>query len=116
MSAEALTELIKQQQQQITGLLEAMRQMPGMNAPVKVQVQQQAAAPADIRAERLQRLAVAMRKSNRVREFKHNKDSDIRKYIKKFDAELLTLKSMVGITDDLARGEYIPLFSPLYPI
>ena len=63
-----------------------------------------------IRADKLQRVALGLRKSNRVKEFKHNKDSNVRVYIKKFDEEVRALKVMVGIDNDLSNEEYIPLF------
>ena len=52
---------------------------------------------------------MAIRKKNRLKEFKHTKDSNIRTYIKKFEEELKSLKVMVGIADNLTRDEYIPL-------
>ena len=53
---------------------------------------------------------MGLRKSNRIKDFKHTKDSNVRTYLKRFDEELKSLKSMVGITDDLTREEYVPLF------
>ena len=51
-----------------------------------------------------------MRKSNRIKVFKANNDSDIRKFIKKFGEELKSLKPMVGIDDALTKEEYVPIF------
>ena len=53
---------------------------------------------------------MCMSKSNRIKVFKHTNDSDIRKYIKKFDEELKSLKPMVGIDNALIQAEYVPLF------
>ena len=97
------------QQQQITGLIQALQGMPGMAQPVAVNVNQAPLAPNVVRAEKVQRLAMAIRKTNRLKEFKHTKESNIRVYIKKFEEELKSLKVMVGIANDLERNEYIPL-------
>ena len=47
---------IMQQQQQITGLITAIRAMPGIDQPVNVTVQPAVPAAAVIRAEKVQRL------------------------------------------------------------
>ena len=99
-----------QQQNQITSLIEAIMVMPGVNAPVAVTVQPAQIAAEVVRADKVQRLAMCMRKSNRIKVFRHSNESDIRKYIKKFDEELKSLKSVVGITDALTQAEYVPLF------
>ena len=100
---------ILQQQQQISGLIEAIQGMPGIQRPVAVNVNPAPIAAHVVRAEKVQRLAMAIRKTNRLKEFKHTKDANIRTYIKKFEEELKSLKVMVGIADDLSRDEYIPL-------
>ena len=96
-----MAEKSEQQQAQITSLLTAIQGMPGINDPIRVTVQP---------AAQVQRLAIGLRKSNRVKDFKHTKDSNIRTYIKKFDEEIKSLKSMVGIANDLSKEEYVPLF------
>ena len=99
-----------EQQAQITNLLTAMQQMPGMREPVKVDVRPAVVSAADIRAEKVQKLALNMRKSNRFKVFKVHNDSDIKLFLKKFDEEVKSLKVMVGINDDLKKEEYIPIF------
>ena len=99
---------IMQQQTQVTSLLTAIQGMPGINDPIRVTVQPAAQADAAVRADKVQRLAIGLRKSNRVKDFKHTKDSNIWTYIKKFDEEIKSLKSMVGIANDLSRDEYVP--------
>ena len=69
---------ILEQQQQITGLITAIRGMPGIEQPVNVTVQPAAPAVAVVRAEKVQRLALGLRKSNRIKDFKHTKDSNVR--------------------------------------
>ena len=113
MSGEEIKELVAafvQQQSQITSLIDAIKIMPGVSAPVAVTVQPARVEADVVRAEKVQKLAMCMRKSNRIKVFRHTNDSDIRKYIKKFDEELKSLKPMVGINNDLTRAEYVPLF------
>ena len=105
-----MAEKSEQQQAQITSLLTAIQGMPGINDPIRVTVQPAAQDVAAVRADKVQRLAIGLRKSNRVKDFKHTKDSNIRTYIKRFDEELKSLKSMVGIANDLSRDEYVPLY------
>ena len=108
-SEQQQTQII-QQQTQITSLLTAIQGMPGINDPIRVTVQPAAQDVAAVRADKVQRLAIGLRKSNKVKDFKHTKDSNIRTYIKRFDEELKSLKSMVGIANDLTKEEYVPLF------
>ena len=109
-TGQPISDVIMQQQNQITSLIDAIKIMPGVSAPVTVTVQPARVEANVIRAEKVQKLALCMRKSNRIKVFRHTNDSDIRKYIKKFDEELKSLKPMVGITDDLTQAEYVPLF------
>ena len=101
---------ILQQQNQITGLIEAIKLMPGVQHPVAVTVEPAVIAPDVIRAKKVQKLALNMRKSNRIKIFKANNDSDIKLFIKKFDEELKSIKLMVGLPDDLNKEEYVPIF------
>ena len=99
-----------QQQNQIAGLIETIKSMPGVAAPVAVQVLPAALDPLVARAEKVQRLSMNMRKSSRLKVFKACNDSDIRIFIKKFQGELETLKQMVRIVDALTKEEYVPIF------
>ena len=79
-------------------------------APPTVNIQP---APPDqnaVRVEKVQRLAMSMRKSNRVKLFKASGESDVQKFLKRFTEELVTLKQMVVINDDLSKQEYVPIF------
>ncbi|MCP4254864.1 MAG: hypothetical protein GY775_15955, partial [Candidatus Scalindua sp.] len=51
-----------------------------------------------------------MRKSSRLKPFRVTADSNIKSFIKKFDEELVSMKTMVGIGDVLTNAEYIPIF------
>ena len=105
-----MAEKNEQQQMQIAGLIETIKNMPGVAAPVAVQVQPAAVDPLVARAEKIQRLSMNVRKSNRLKVFKACNDSDIRIFIKKFQSELETSKQMVGIADALTKEEYVPIF------
>ena len=96
-------------QAQIAGLIAAIQQLPQVGGPINVAVNHPAPDADVIRADKLQRIALGLRKSNRVQVFNHNKDSNIRIYIKKFDEEVRSLTSMVGIDNDLNDREYVPL-------
>ena len=105
---KTLVEQNKAQQTQITSLVDALKLMPGIAGPI--QVAAAAADPAAIRADKVQRVALGLRKSNRIKDFKHHKDSNIRIWIKKFEEEIKSLKTMIGIDSELTRDEYVPLF------
>ena len=79
-------------QAQIANLVASIQQMPGVAGPINVAVNQAAPDGAVIRADKLQRIAIGLRKSNRIKDFKHHKDSNVRMYIKKFDEEIRSLK------------------------
>ena len=105
-----LADTVKQQQEQITNLVQILQQMPGVQEPVRVNVQPAVIAAEVIRTEKVQKLALNMRKSNRFKPFKVTSDSDIKLFIKKFDEELKSLKVMVGIDNNLTKEEYVPIF------
>ena len=113
MSGEDMKKLVDTvvlQQGQIANLIETIKLMPGVAHPVVVNVQQAQIDPVIVRAEKVQRLSINMRKSNHIKVFKANNDSDIRKFIKKFGEELTSLKPMVGIDNALTKEEYVPIF------
>ena len=53
-----LVEQNKAQQDQIAGLVDAIKQMPGIAAPIQVAVAAAAADPVAIRADKVQRIAL----------------------------------------------------------
>ena len=71
-------------------------------------VEYRPAAPdaADIRAEKVQKINLSIRKSNRLKPFRVSADSDIRLFLKKFDEELQNMKVMVGLNGVLTKEEY----------
>ena len=97
------------QKQQFSELLAAIRHKPQLGGEIRAVVQPPPADAVAVRADKVQRLTLALRKSNKIRDFKDVLESDIREWVKKFDFEIDALKRMVGINNDLTREEYIPL-------
>ena len=98
-----MAETVNLQQQQIASLIDAIKAMPGIANPMAVNVH---TAPPDavaVRADKVQRLALCMRKSNRIKPFRF--DSDIQIFIKRFGEELTSLKQINGIDFVLTRDE-----------
>ena len=97
-----------QHHQEMADLIASIKDIQAVPPTVNVQP-----APLDqnaVRTEKVQRLAMSMRKSNRVKIFKASGESDINIFLKRFNEELVTLKKMVGINDNLSRQEYVPIF------
>ena len=68
------------------------------------------AAAAVARAEKISKIQINLRKSNKVREFKDSSEVIVKEELTKFDTELNTLKKMAGIVDDMRREEIVDLF------
>merc|ERR1712240_375212 len=82
-------------QQQIIELVQTLKSGPPQSAK---------------RKEQFQTLVLNFRKTNRLKQFNGNSESDIDLFFKKFHEELNTNKILVGLCSDLTRDEYIPLF------
>ena len=85
-----------------------MAQAPA--APVHVPVVPDAAAVAAVRADKVSKLGIALRKSYKVKEFKETHDGSVKEWLTRFDQEVTTLKKMSGVADDLSRDEIVELF------
>ena len=72
----SMEEKHNQQQVQITHLLETIQQMPGIANPINVQVQPAPQDAAAVRADKVPRLTIGLRKSNRIKDFRHTKESN----------------------------------------
>ena len=68
----------REQKKQINSLLEAMGNIPNLGAPLNVRVQAPVADPVATRSDKTQHMALGLRKSHRVKDFKHAKDSNTR--------------------------------------
>ena len=95
--------------QQLNELLQVFKNIPQIGGEIRAIVQPQQQNAQAVRAEKLQRLTLALRKSNKIKDFKDSLETDIKTWLKKFDFEIVALKRMVGIGDDLTDAEYIPL-------
>ena len=70
-----------------------------------------AAAPVVTRAEKISRMQLNLRKSNKLKEFKESTETGaVKEWLSRFETEIKTLKKMAGIADDLSRDEMIELF------
>ena len=69
--------------------------MPGIANPMAVNVLPAQPDAAAVRADKVQRLAVCMRKSNCVKPFRF--DSDILMFLKRFQEEIVSLMSITGV-------------------
>ena len=94
---------------QISMLIDVLKNIPKFGGELRAVVQPPRQDPVEVRAEKLQRLTLALRKSNKIKDFKDVLETDIKTWLKKFDFEIVALKRMVGIADYLTKEEYIPL-------
>ena len=70
-----------------------------------------AAAVVAARAEKISKMQLNLRKSNKLKEFKESTETGaVKEWLSKFNTEINTLKKMAGITDDLSRDELVELF------
>ena len=104
-------------QQTINNLLEEMARQrlaaPGeaAAAPPGDAAAARAAAAVVARAEKISKIQVNLRKSNKIKEFKESTEtSTVKEWLSKFDTEINTLKKMAGIAGDLSREEIVELF------
>ena len=64
-----------------------------------------------VRSDKIQKLNLNMRRSQRVKPFKVSGETDIKLFLKKFDEELTNIKSLVGLAgEDLKKEEFVPIF------
>ena len=103
------TEQGNESRRQISELIDVLKNIPKFGGELRAVVQPPRQDPVEVRAEKLQRLTLALRKSNKIKDFKDVLETDIKTWLKKFDFEIVALKRMVGIGDDLTDVEYIPL-------
>ena len=67
--------------------------------------------PEAVRSDKIQKLNMNMRRSQRVKPFKVSGETDIKLFLKKFDEELTNIKSLVGLAgEDLKKEEFVPIF------
>ena len=62
---------------------------------------------AQLRAEKLSKLSLALCKSGKLKDFKDSQDSNVHGWLKPFDQEILQLKKMSDIIDDLCYSNSV---------
>ena len=89
-----------------------MRAVPAPGGPALPGPDPDAAARAlaVARADKISKLGVSLRKSYKVKEFKDTNEGSVKEWLTRFDQEIMTLKRMSGIADDLTREEVVELF------
>ena len=89
-------------------LIAALAQRPQVQANQAGVVNQQP-DPVAVRASALSRVALGLRKSQKLKDFKHCQESDIKKWLRMFDIEVGAIKKIAGINGNLERQEYVDL-------
>merc|ERR1711888_46458 len=80
-------------------------------APPGDAIAARAAAVVVARAEKISKIQLNLRKSNKLKEFKESTEtSTVKEWLSRFDTEINTLKKMAGIAGDLSREEIVELF------
>ena len=79
---KTLAATVVEQQKQIADLLNVIKVMPGVQNPVEVTVAPPQPNVDEVKADKVQKLAVCMHKSHRVKPFKF--DQDISVFLKRF--------------------------------
>ena len=101
----------EENQQNIKDLLAEMARLrvaaPGeaAAAPAVGDAAARAAAAVVARAEKISKIQVNLRKSNKIKEFKESTETTVKEWLSKFDTEINTLKKMAGLVGDLPREE-----------
>ena len=101
---QQMAEQNQQMAEQNAKLIAALSANPAQQQPLPQAQQPDVAA---IRADKFAKLSLALRKSGKVKDYKDTQDTSVEEWLKRFDQEVLQLKKMSGINNDLAREEYI---------
>ena len=88
-------------------LIAALAQRPQQVVAGQAGVQQPDLAA--VRASAVARMALGLRKSQKLKDFKHCQESDIKQWLQKFDIEVEAVKKIAGLNADLERQEYVDL-------
>ena len=102
---QELKDLVNQQARDTANLIAELaraRGAPGPGGPAHV-VPDAAAAAAAARADKISKLGISLRKSYKVKEFKDVNEGSVKEWLTRFDQEIITLKKLSDIADDLTR-------------
>ena len=69
-----------------------------------------AAAVVAARADRINKMNIALRKSQKVKEYREMNDISIKEWLTRFDQEINALKRIYGVVGDLTRDEIVEFF------
>ena len=95
----------------VKSLLKSMQQCADVgkqNAELIRKLSDQAAQAPDvvaIRAEKISKLNLALRKSSKIKDYKDTQDLSMKEWLRKYEEEILVLKRMSGIDDALSCGD-----------
>ena len=95
-----------QQKEDMNRLIAALAERP---QPNQAGVVNQQPDPVAMRASALSRVALGLRKSQKLKDFQYGQDSDIKQWLRKFDIEVKAIKKIAGLDGDLERQEYVDL-------
>ena len=96
-----------QQKEDMNRLIAALAERP--QQAIQAVVVNQQPDPAAVRASALSRVALGLRKSQKLKDFKHCQESDIKQWLRMFDIEVGAIKKIAGINGNLERQEYVDL-------
>ena len=90
-------------------LVKTLLQTVKQNADLIKTLNERAEGPSAeaIRAEKLQKLSVNLRKSSKIKEYKDTQELSIKEWLKKYEEEIQVLKRMSGIDDNLTSEEKV---------
>ena len=92
-----------QQKEDMNRLIAALAERPQQANQAGVVNQQP--GPVAVRASALSRVALGLRKSQKLKDFKHCQESDIKQWLRMFDIEVGAIKKIAGINGNLERQE-----------
>ena len=94
---------------ELIAALALQRQAAPVHAPVHHPAPD-AGALAAARADKISKLGIALRKSYKVKEFKETREESVKEWLTRYDQEIVTLRKISGVPDDLTREEKVELF------
>ena len=108
---EAAAQAVDPKEMSMEELVKTLLQTVKQNADLIKTLNERAEGPSAeaIRAEKLQKLSVNLRKSSKIKEYKDTQELSIKEWLKKYVEEIQVLKRMSGIDDNLTSGEKVLL-------
>ena len=104
---EDLKKLVGDSQKMVADLV---AELARARVPADGGVAMAAAAVAATRADRINKMNIALRKSQKVKEYREMNDISIKEWLTRFDQEINALKRIYGVVGDLTRDEIVEFF------